>query len=142
MKNKGFTLVELLAVILLLAVLLAIAVPSLQKVLSNTKNKTYEAFEDTMESAATNYLMNHLEFLPGVSGSLAISAKSLIREGYLETMEDPEVESAICDNESYIIIKQVSAGNGFNLDLDYQPCLICSRYKSSSCPATKPSNMK
>ena len=44
LKNKkGFTLVELLAVIVILAIILAIAIPSISGVISNAKKSSFDA---------------------------------------------------------------------------------------------------
>lgn len=40
-NNKGFTLVELLAVIIILGLLMVIATPSITKYISNARVKTY-----------------------------------------------------------------------------------------------------
>lgn len=55
MKKNGFTLVELLAVIVLLALLMAIAVPSAFKLNSKVKGKAYNTKIDLIEQAANNY---------------------------------------------------------------------------------------
>jgi prepilin-type N-terminal cleavage/methylation domain-containing protein len=43
MKKEGFTLVELLAVIVILANILSIAVPDISKIIRNTTNKAFES---------------------------------------------------------------------------------------------------
>lgn len=43
MKKKGFTLVELLAVIVILAIILAIAVPSITKLIDNQRKSAFES---------------------------------------------------------------------------------------------------
>jgi prepilin-type N-terminal cleavage/methylation domain-containing protein len=55
MKNKGFTLVELLAVIVILGILITIAVPSMLGVSKNVKEKSYTSKIDLIESAAVIY---------------------------------------------------------------------------------------
>jgi type IV pilus assembly protein PilA len=42
-KKKGFTLVELLAVIVILAIILAIAVPSITKLIENQRKSAFES---------------------------------------------------------------------------------------------------
>ena len=43
-NNKGFTLVELLAVIVILAIIMIIAIPSVLATMSTARKKTFEEF--------------------------------------------------------------------------------------------------
>ena len=56
-KIKGFTLVELLAVIVILAVILIIAMPKISDVISNSKKASLEATAKTVASQAEKKLM-------------------------------------------------------------------------------------
>jgi type IV pilus assembly protein PilA len=63
LKNKkGFTLVELLAVIVILAIILAIAVPSISGMISNAKKS---AFEDSVKMIITGIEYKSLEATVG-----------------------------------------------------------------------------
>ena len=70
-KKKGFTLVELLAVIVILAVILVIAVPRISEVINNSKKASFEATTKTIISQAEKKYMEN-EVL-GKSGSLKCS---------------------------------------------------------------------
>ena len=56
-KNNGFTLVELLAVIVILAVILIIAMPKISDVIKNSKKASFEATAKTVASQAEKKLM-------------------------------------------------------------------------------------
>jgi prepilin-type N-terminal cleavage/methylation domain-containing protein len=51
MKNKGFTLVELLAVIVLLAIILAIAIPTISGLIDNSKKNAFESNAKLIDNA-------------------------------------------------------------------------------------------
>ena len=55
MNNKGFTLVELLAVLVVLAILIAIAVPSTISISNKLKGNMYCSKIDSIETAAKLY---------------------------------------------------------------------------------------
>ena len=57
MKKNGFTLVELIAIIVLLAIMTLIALPSLLSTTEKSKNEEYELFKENIYMAAENYLM-------------------------------------------------------------------------------------
>ena len=73
MKNKNaFTLVELLATLVILGVLLAIAVPTVGRYLKQGKNTYYHGLETDTLAAGRDYLLDYKSLLPreieGVTG--------------------------------------------------------------------------
>ena len=58
-KKKGFTLVELLAVIVILAVILIIAVPRISDVIKNSKKASFESSAKTIISQAEKKKMEN-----------------------------------------------------------------------------------
>lgn len=78
-NQKGMTLIELLAVIVILGVISAIAVPSVSSIISSTKTKADAATKELVEAAILNKVLS--ENLSTSLTSIAIS--SLVTEGYL-----------------------------------------------------------
>lgn len=133
MKNKkGFTIIELLATIAIMGVLSTLAVVSMNSVTKHAKNATYQEFEETLKDSTANYLLYNTGLIPDVGGSYKVMASKLTSEGYLDNLTDPQNKTANCNNSSYVIVKRNSDVD-FNMDLDYKVCLVCSKYKSSSC---------
>ena len=82
-KNKGFTLVEVIMVVVILGIIIGIAVPSYIAVSNNIRSKNYDQKMDNIKSKALEYATdNNVE-------SITIPVKALIEEGYLAE-ENPD----------------------------------------------------
>lgn len=60
-NNRGFTLVEIISVIVLLGLIIGIAVPSVMTASTNVKKKTLQTKIDNIEQAAVLYGQNNRE---------------------------------------------------------------------------------
>lgn len=85
MKKNGFTMIELLAVILLLAALFVILYPSISKTLNYSKNNAYEVQLDSVLRASYDYTLKHIELLPTGGNSLVITLADLKNDGLINT---------------------------------------------------------
>ena len=59
MKNKGFTLIEILVAVLIIAILAAIAVPQYKKAVIKSKYNTSKIYANTLLSAVKLYHLTH-----------------------------------------------------------------------------------
>ena len=93
MKKKGFTLVELLAVIVILAVILTIAVPAVKKTIDNAKKKSAENDALMIKNIAEKYYTSNLDKDEEITGidlstdTLSYSGEKPTK-GYLYFTED------------------------------------------------------
>ena len=82
LKNeRGLTLIELLAVIVILAVVAAIAIPAIGNVIDNSRYKALKADAINVLHAAQFYFMEH----PATSTWQIVYTKDLVTEGYLDS---------------------------------------------------------
>ena len=93
MKNKGFTLVELLAVIVILGVLLIVAIPNVFGIQKRIKVEMYCTKVHNIEKAAKLYAKDYQDELK--AGSITITVADLIDNSlYKKETNDCEVKSA------------------------------------------------
>lgn len=84
MKN-GFTLIELVMVILLLGVIAVITVPTVNQAIKNSKIDTYERQVETIENTAKTYMSKHSGMLPSQNSNdkVCVTVNQLQKEGLL-----------------------------------------------------------
>lgn len=125
-KKNGFTLVELLSVIVILAIILAIAIPSISSIINSVQIKTFKSNEQLFLRAAKTYMDINDSNLPiNIGDTSEIPLSILQSNNYIGTIKDPYDNSKECTG--YVLITRTSE-NGY----DYIPNLNCTKEIDSS----------
>ena len=101
-SNRGFTLVELLATIVILGVLSVMAITNVSRLVEKSRTEQRTQQEKSIAMAAESYLQSNTEKRPKTVGeSTKISVKELKKSGYLkEDVKDSSGQS--CMDKSYV----------------------------------------
>ena len=84
MNKKGFTLIELIGVMIIISILTILVIPTIVKVLKDNKNKLYYTQVDLIENAARLWGSDNDEKL-SKSEVTYLSVDKLLSEGYIES---------------------------------------------------------
>ena len=125
MNKKGFTLVELLAVIVILGIIITIFVPSVINLINENSTKIYANKEKILKNAAEDYVISNSSFvLPdGTNPEKYISMNTLISSNMMSSVLDNKTTT-----ECVGFVKiTVNSTYGY----DYDPCLICDNYSTN-----------
>lgn len=107
MKRNAFTLIELMAVLIILSLLSVIVVPTITKSLNNSKETAYEAQLDQIKKGAKGWATDHSRELPiKENDKINITLGGLIQAGYLESEIKNPVTQENFPNCMYIEIKR------------------------------------
>ena len=87
MKSKGFTLTEILAVIVILAVLIAFAVPNVVGIGNNSRTKMYCTKIQNIESAAQQYAEANFDTVER-NNNFQMTIRDLVNNGYFKKEDD------------------------------------------------------
>ena len=104
MKNKGFTLAELLGVMVILSLISIITVPAVTESLNAYKTKLCNSQIDEILSAAKTWGTENVLSLPDADGeSKSIDLKTLVEYGYIDAKINNPVTNENFDLENTII---------------------------------------
>lgn len=89
-NEKGLTLIELLAVIVILGIIAAIAIPSIGGLIDNSKKDAHVANAQQMINAAKIAVTADKDLIPANGKYTVLPLAYLEDKGYLETVKDPD----------------------------------------------------
>lgn len=123
LNNRGFSLVEILGVIVILSILLTMGLYSFSRNRKNSAEKSYEMMSKNAASAAEEYFMDHVF-------AKEVSIDTLVEKKYLEAPRDPLFKKEICGG-NVSLLERNTATSEESVDSDtYKVVIRCKKYKS------------
>jgi len=122
-KNKGFTLIEILGVIVIMGLIMIVVIPTLSQMIHDNDNQAYKNYYDLIEEGSRVYA-SKLTGVLGTSkyiGCTKITLSDLIDKGYVKTFND---NSITCVTEGNNITIRNNQGN---IEVNFG--LICTNEK-------------
>lgn len=135
MKKKGFTLIEMIGILVILSLIVVLSVPTITSMLKKQNQKKYEDWLTNLYMAAEEYVETHREefYEVNAGGTSYLSLQMLLDNGYLKsTVKEPTTGEAATkvgiievkqDTEKilkykYVLIKDLGA---IALSVGYKP---------------------
>lgn len=116
--KKGFTLVEMMGVIVLLAIVGMIVFPEVNKVIKNSREKLYDEQIGNLIKVTKEYVLYNTELLPEVGQTSCISLDDLKVSGRISSDDviDPRDREQIIDG--FIVITYSEDYNQYNYEFN------------------------
>ena len=111
MKNRGFTLVELLGVVFILALLGLLIIPVVNNVINDKKKDLYNVQIKNIEEGAQNYVSEHIfEIDIPIGSKRGITLGTLQQAGYVKNDIADPLTGQKFSSDLLIIIENTSKG--------------------------------
>ena len=128
MSKKGFTLVELLAAMTILALLMGIAAISYTAIVEKSMKSSFKAYESTMKAQAMEVLVESVtnngknSLIPANHQSITLYLSDL----HIDPFVNPKNKSDTCPNSYVKVTREDTVTSNEQIDaFDYKVCLIC-----------------
>ena len=128
MKKNGFTLVELLVVIILLGLIVTLFIPNVIKILKQNNTKIYKIKENELVNACNDYI-NYDKDFTFEGTEKYITMDTLVSKNYMSKIIDTSSGNE-CKAFAKVTKNKV---NGY----DVEACLICDEYVSENSFCTR-----
>ncbi len=122
-NNKGFTLIEMIGIIILLTVIMIVVAPSMIGTLKNTNIKRFNAYKEKLKNATENYIVDN-----GLLNKteVEVELKVLLENKYIDDIpsipaEDPLAEDGDVSLEN-ATVKAIKTSKGYSYQLCNSGC--------------------
>lgn len=123
-NNKGFSMIELLAVVVIIGILAGLAVIAYGRHLENARRNAFENMATTLYESTKSYFLTS-GILPAVGDTAEILATDLLDAGYIETLTSPRNDRDNCNDSVIYVDRSMDSADGFNMTLRYRVEVIC-----------------
>ena len=154
LNNKGFSLIEILAVVVIVAVVSTIGIVSVRRLIDNSKRHFYDTQEKQIVLAAQAYANDNKNILPkDIGGITRIKLQDLIDNNYIKedivdeqgnlcytepkTITNKKGESVDIDGTYVDVLKVNKIEYKYNGVLQCEKCLEKTGYKGATCETSK-----
>ena len=120
MNNKGFSMIELLGVIVIIGIMAGLAIPAVTKYIGKTRNRAYDNIYESAYAAGQAKYMHDLE-----DTDQNYTIRDLYDQGYMDEPIDPS-NKTFCDGT--VVITELDNDAASNLEISeykYQVRLDC-----------------
>lgn len=126
LKTKGFTMIELLATVVILGILAGISTPLVSRYLTKARENNYEHMFTGAYDAVNNYIIEENKTV--TRAGLYMKLSDLVAGGYLESLEDPgNLGGNHCDG---VIKVEPFSSTGLKTYI-YTCLLVCNNYSKA-----------
>lgn len=129
MNQKGFTLVEILAAVAILAILSGIAVGAVSRYLQKARTTAYERIMESSKEGISNKIVQENHYCLDADDCI-FKIEDLEDQGYIESLEDPAKRGTSCTGE---ISAWVTDTTKDIVEYSYKLELECANYEKSVC---------
>ena len=121
-NNKGFSLIEILGVIVILGILLTLSLTAYTRYQRKATQKAYDILRESASYAAENYFMDH-------RFETEVEIQKLVDEDYLENNIDPFDDTKRCGGEVKKFSNTAESGDALSVET-YKVALRCEKHES------------
>ena len=106
MNKNGFTLVELIGVVILIGLIALIAIPSVDYIIKKTKDNTYERTKDTLKDGLRNWVTDNKELIYEDGEEIIVTLADLKEQGYVEyEIKNPKTSACLANTMQFKITR-------------------------------------